>query len=131
MKKLITWLIIIGLFLVVATMLKPRHTTVVVMEVAPMVVGRTTCDVDNHPVVFIDPRVIGTNEERFTRIHEFTHVHQMANDCKLFASRYAQDKYFRVSHELEAYCAELKEKVRYGENADAAMHFVKNEFAEV
>jgi hypothetical protein len=132
MKKLIAWLVILGLLLIAVTLLRNgRHTTVVVMEIAPLVVGRTTCDVDNHPVVFIDPRVMGTNEEIFTKVHEFTHVRQMANDCKLFASRYAQDKYFRIPKELEAYCAELKERVLYGENADAGMHYIRYVFANI
>ncbi len=131
MRKLITWLVLFGLLLIVVTMVRSsKHTTVISSDI-PGREGETICDVDNRPVIILNSEVVGTTEERFVRIHEFTHVRAMHGNCQLFQSRYNLDPTFRVAEELRAYCTEAIERVRYGFNADSVNHHIRLIFDRV
>ena len=118
------WLVIFGLLLIAVTLLRNiRHVPVLSMEIPSQ--GRTICDLAGNPVVILAPQIVGTPEEHFVRLHEFVHVRQLSDNCGRAMSRFQYDKSFRISQELEAYCAELAERVKYGMNADLLMHNIR------
>lgn len=87
--------------------------------------ARAVCSVNGKPVILLNEQLLGTEESRFILTHEYVHIRQMGRNCLKMTEKYRTDSLYRVRSELEAYCEERRERMKYGQDGAFVMEGIK------
>lgn len=113
MKDLLRWLGVVALAIICFNMMACSVATyeapIVTGQLQPPKLGTTACSENNLPVIVIEEKLPPVPIREVVIFHEQIHVKQMLREggCRPFFKKFSQEKKFRVSSELEAYCGSV------------------------